>query len=90
MKTIRAIKKSKEVEVGEIKRVDDKTAHNMVGMMWEYISKSDWKLSRGIKSESSKDQVGTKSEPSSEQTERTPYKKGTKPEKKSTKNEKNS
>jgi hypothetical protein len=90
MKTIRAIKKSKEVEVGEIKRVDDKTAHNMVGMMWEYISKSDWKLSRGTKSEPSKDQVGTKSEPISEQIERKPYKKGTKPEKKSTKNEKNS
>ena len=44
MKTIRAIKKTKEVEIGEMKRVDDKTAHNMVGTMWEYVPKSEWKL----------------------------------------------
>ena len=63
MKTIRAIKKTKEVEIGEIKRVDDKTAHNMVGMMWEYVSKSEWKnLTRN--------QVGTKSEPSQDQVEK--------------------
>ena len=87
MKTIRAIKKSKEVEVGEIKRVDDKTAHNMVGMMWEYISKSEWK-------NATMNKVETKSEPnqdsSQEQIEKKPYKKGSKPEKKSKKDEKNS
>lgn len=43
MKTIKAIRKSKDVEIGDIKRVDDKTANNMVGSMWAYISKSEWK-----------------------------------------------
>jgi len=37
------------VEVGDIKRVDDKTAMNMVGSSWQYISKTEWKLSRGKK-----------------------------------------
>jgi len=83
MKTIRAIKKSKEVEVGEIKRVDDKTAHNMVGMMWEYISKSEWK-------NATMKQVETKLELTQEQIEKKPYKKGSKIEKKSKKDEKNS
>lgn len=44
MKCIKAIKATKEVEVGEIKRVDDKTAQNMVGSHWQYISKSEWKM----------------------------------------------
>jgi len=43
MKAIKSIKKTKEVELGEIRRVDDKTAHNMVGNLWQYISKSEWK-----------------------------------------------
>lgn len=43
MKTIKAIRKSKDVEIGDIKRVDDKTANNMVGSMWAYISKTEWK-----------------------------------------------
>ena len=43
MKCIKAIKPSKGVEVGDIKRVDDKTAYNMVGSMWAYIPKSEWK-----------------------------------------------
>jgi len=43
MKCIKAIKPSKGVEVGDIKRVDDKTAYNMVGSMWMYIPKSEWK-----------------------------------------------
>jgi hypothetical protein len=43
MKAIKSIKKTKEVELGEIRRVDDKTAHNMVGYLWLYISKSEWK-----------------------------------------------
>ena len=90
MKTIKSIKKTKEVELGEIKRVDDKTAHNMVGNLWQYISKSEWKSSKTTESEPSRNQVGTKSEPSSEQVEKKPYKKGSKPEKKSKKNEKDS
>jgi hypothetical protein len=44
MKCIKAIKATKDVEVGQIKRVDDKTAENMVGSHWQYISKSEWKL----------------------------------------------
>jgi len=49
MKCIKAIRTSKNVEVGDIKRVDDKTAMNMVGLSWQYISKTEWKLSRGKK-----------------------------------------
>ncbi len=44
MKCIKAIRATKDVEVGQIKRVDDKTAENMVGSHWQYISKSEWKL----------------------------------------------
>ena len=44
MKCIKAIRATKDVEVGQIKRVDDKTAENMVGNYWQYISKSEWKL----------------------------------------------
>jgi hypothetical protein len=60
MKCIKAIRKTKDVEIGEIKRVDDKTANNMVGSMWQYISKSEWK-------QATRNQVGTKSEPSQDQ-----------------------
>lgn len=60
MKTIKAIRKSKDVEIGDIKRVDDKTANNMVGSMWAYISKSEWK-------QVTSNQAGTKSEPSQDQ-----------------------
>jgi hypothetical protein len=77
MKTIKAKKATKDVELGEIRRVDDKTAFNMVGMFWEYISKSEWK-------KSIRNQVGTKSEPSQDQvdqTEKKPYKKGQRSEK---------
>lgn len=89
MKCIKSIRATKEIQLGEIKRVDDKTAHNMVGSTWTYVSKSEWKLATR-KSGPSQDQVGTKSEPSSEQLEKKPYKKGSKPEKKSKKNEKDS
>lgn len=59
MKTIKSIKATKDVELGEIRRVDDKTAHNMVGSMWQYISKSEWKSSKETKSGPSSDQVKT-------------------------------
>ena len=76
MKCIKAIRATKEVELGEIKRVDDKTAHNMAGSMWQYISKTEWKLSRGKKViQEVTDQV-------TDQVEKKPYKKGQKPEKK--------
>ena len=81
MKCIKAIRATKEVELGEIKRVDEKTAYNMVGSSWAYISKTEWKLSRGKKvaeevTEQSSDQP-------TEQVDKKPYKKGSKPEKKS-------
>lgn len=61
MKTIKAIRKSKDVEIGDIKRVDDKTAHNMVGLMWQYISKTEWKQATR-KPKSEENQVVTNSE----------------------------
>jgi hypothetical protein len=59
MKCIKAIRASKDVEVGDIKRVDDKTAMNMVGLSWQYVSKTEWKSSKKTKSEPSTDQVKT-------------------------------
>jgi hypothetical protein len=32
-----------EIKTGEIVRVEDKTAHNMVGIQWKFIAKSEWK-----------------------------------------------
>jgi hypothetical protein len=78
MKCIKSIRASKDVEVGDIKRVDDKTAMNMVGLSWQYVSKTEWKLSRGKKVVEE-----TKTEEPTEQVEKKPYKKGSKPEKKS-------
>lgn len=76
MKCIKAIKGTKEIELGTIKRVDDKTARNMVGSSWVYVPKSEWKL------------VNRKSKPiekvneqDTEQVEKKPYKKGQRPEK---------
>ena len=78
MKCIKSIRASKDVQVGDIKRVDDKTAMNMVGLSWQYVSKTEWKLSRGKKVVEDK----TTEQPT-EQVEKKPYKKGSKPEKKS-------
>jgi hypothetical protein len=78
MKCIKSIRASKDVEVGDIKRVDDKTAMNMVGLSWQYVSKTEWKLSRGKKVVEE-----TVTEQPTEQVEKKPYKKGSKPEKKS-------
>ena len=49
MKCIKSLRAGKDVQVGDIKRVDEKTAYNMVGSSWSYISKTEWKLSRGKK-----------------------------------------
>jgi hypothetical protein len=78
MKCIKSIRASKDVQVGDIKRVDDKTAMNMVGLSWQYVSKTEWKLSRGKKVVEE-----TATEQTTEQVEKKPYKKGSKPEKKS-------
>lgn len=65
MKCIKAIKPSKGVEVGDIKRVDDKTAYNMVGSMWAYIPKSEWKaqFTKQKSTEQSSDETKKKSNP---------------------------
>ena len=78
MKCIKAIRASKDVELGDIKRVDDKTAMNMVGLSWQYVSKTEWKKWKGVKPVAEKVETETV-----EQTEKKPYKKGSKPEKKS-------
>jgi len=80
MKCIKALRTGKDVQVGDIKRVDDKTAMNMVGLSWQYISKTEWRSSRGKKVvEESTEQDGDQS---TEQVDKKPYKKGSKPEKK--------
>jgi DNA helicase TIP49 (TBP-interacting protein) len=73
MKCIKSIKSSKEVQVGEIKRVDDKSAINMVGNYWMYISKSEWKLS--VRKQKMNEQVTTQV---MEQVDKKSYKKGQK------------
>jgi len=52
----------------------------MVGLSWQYISKTEWRSSRGKKVvEESTEQDGDQS---TEQVDKKPYKKGSKPEKK--------
>ena len=80
MKCIKSIRASKGVEVGDIKRVDDKTAMNMVGLSWQYISKTEWKSSRGKKVVEETTEETTEE---TKQVEKKSYKKGSKPEKKS-------
>ena len=81
MKCIKALRTGKDVQVGDIKRVDEKTAYNMVGSSWGYISKTEWKLSRGKKV--AKEVTEQSSDQPTEQVEKKLYKKGSKPEKKS-------
>ena len=81
MKCIKALRTGKDVQVGDIKRVDEKTAYNMVGSSWAYISKTEWKLSRGRKV--AKEVTEQSSDQPTEQVEKKPYKKGNKPEKNS-------
>jgi hypothetical protein len=81
MKCIKALRAGKDVQVGDIKRVDEKTAYNMVGSSWAYISKTEWKLSRGKKVD--EEVTEQSSDQPTEQVEKKPYKKGSKPEKKS-------
>jgi len=76
MKCIQAIRESKDVVLGEIRRVDDKTAYNMVGLSWKYVPKSEWKLA--TRKTKSTDQV---TDQATDQVEKKPYKKGQKSEK---------
>lgn len=47
MKCLKSIRETKEATLGQIIRVDDKTANNMVGTYWKYVSKTEWKEYRG-------------------------------------------
>ena len=77
MKCIKSIKETKDVALGTIRRVDDKTANNMVGNYWAYIPKSEWKKETR-KSKPTTEQVADQP---SEQVEKKPYKKGQRSEK---------
>ena len=81
MKCIKALRTGKDVQVGDIKRVDEKTAYNMVGSSWSYISKTEWKLSRGKKVV--KETTEQVNDQPTDQVDKKPYTKGSKPEKKS-------
>jgi hypothetical protein len=82
MKCIKSIKALKNTEIGEILRIDDVEAESKVKTgYWSYISKTEWRLSRGKKVvEKTTEQVTAQP---TEQVEKKPYKKGSKPEKKS-------
>ena len=76
MKCIKSIKETKDVKVGTIRRVDDKTANNMVGNFWAYVPKSEWKKETR-KSKPKEEVVQEKNKPE----EKKPYKKGERSEK---------
>lgn len=80
MKCIKSIKPTKNTEIGQIVRIDDVEAESKVKTgYWSYISKTEWKLTRGKKvSEEKNEQV---LDQSTKQVEKKPYKKGSKPEK---------
>jgi hypothetical protein len=82
MKCIKSIKALKNTEIGEILRIDDVEAESKVKTgYWSYISKSEWKLSR--RKNSSKETTEQVNTQPTEQVEKKPYKKGSKPDKKS-------
>ena len=55
MKCIKALKTNGKFKVGDIIRVDNQKASNLVGEFWEYTSKSEWKkISKTPKKKSSK------------------------------------
>lgn len=44
MKTIQAVKQTKNVQIGQLKRVDEREADSEVrGGYWKYVPKSEWK-----------------------------------------------
>jgi hypothetical protein len=49
----------KNITTGEIKRVDDSIANNMVGKTWSFVPKSEWKL---VTRPSKKESTDNKSE----------------------------
>jgi hypothetical protein len=65
----------KNVETGNIIRVDEKQAYQMAGRTWKYVPKSEWKLVRGV--------IETPTEQQIEQTEKGEETKAKKAEKRS-------
>ena len=52
MKCIKAIRSTKHVEVGEIKRIDDIEAESLVKSgYWKYVPKSEYKGTKAVKEE---------------------------------------
>jgi hypothetical protein len=55
MKCIQSIRETKNTQVGEIKRLEDKEAQQKVDSgYWKFIPKSEWKLSKGKQVETPK------------------------------------
>lgn len=77
MKSIKAIRASKNVEVGQIKRINDVEAESRVrGGNWTYVPKSEWKANKA----SAKEAAATSVEQTTEEMVKKPYKKGAKTE----------
>lgn len=54
MKCIKCIKQAKSYTIGEIRRVKDNEAEERVNNgYWKYVSKTEWKQSKGITKEES-------------------------------------
>lgn len=54
MKCIKCIKPAKSYTVGEIRRVKDNEAEERVNNgYWKYVTKTEWRESKGIKKEES-------------------------------------
>jgi hypothetical protein len=82
MKCIKSIKPTKNTEVGQIVRIDDIDAESKVKTgYWAYVAKSEWRLARGKKVVEKTTEEAT--EHPTDQVDKKPYKKGSKPEKKS-------
>jgi len=56
----------KNVKTGDIKRVDDLQANNLVGNTWQYIPKSEWKAATRVVSEKQEVEAGKKEQTISE------------------------
>lgn len=70
MKTIKSIKATKQIQVGQIKRVTEKEADSDVRSgYWKYVPKSEWK------SETGKQKTTDETTPESETTKQTSKKK---------------
>lgn len=86
MKCIKSIKQLKNTEVGEIVRIDDVEAESRVRTgYWSYITKTEWKLSKGKKTTEEK-VTEPVTQDTSEQGEKKAYKKGQKSDKHKNKN----